>query len=34
MVFNAGGNEKPQSSSSLVERVKYAKIDHGDGIVF
>ena len=34
MVFSAGGDDKPQSSSWLVEKSKYVKIDHGDGIVF
>ena len=34
MVFSAGGDDKPQSSSWLVEKYKYTKIDHGDGIVF
>ena len=34
MVFSVGGDDKPQSSSCLVEKTKYAKIDHGDGIIF
>jgi len=34
MVFGAGGNDKPQSSSWLINNMKYKKIDHGDGIVF
>ena len=34
MVFSAGGDDKPQSSSWLVDSIKYKKIDHGDGIVF
>ena len=34
MAFSVGGDDKPQSSSWLVEKSKYAKIDHGDGIVF
>lgn len=34
MAFSVGGDDKPQSSSWLVDKVKYAKIDHGDGIVF
>jgi D-beta-D-heptose 7-phosphate kinase/D-beta-D-heptose 1-phosphate adenosyltransferase len=34
MAFSVGGDDKPQSSSWLVEKSKYAKLDHGDGIVF
>ena len=34
MAFSVGGDDKPQSSSWLVEKVKYTKIDHGDGIIF
>ena len=34
MAFSVGGDDKPQSSSSLVDKVKYSKIDHGDGIIF
>jgi D-beta-D-heptose 7-phosphate kinase/D-beta-D-heptose 1-phosphate adenosyltransferase len=34
MAFSVGGDDKPQSSSWLVDKVKYTKIDHGDGIVF
>ena len=34
MAFSVGGDDKPQSSSWLVEKSKYTKIDHGDGIVF
>lgn len=34
MAFSVGGDDKPQSSSALVEKAKYSKMDHGDGIVF
>lgn len=34
MEFGVGGDDKPQSSSWLVDNVKYKKIDHGDGIIF
>ena len=34
MAFSVGGDDKPQSSSWLVDKVKYSKIDHGNGIVF
>ena len=34
MAFSVGGDDKPQSSSWLVDNMKYKKIDHGDGIVF
>lgn len=34
MAFSVGGDDKPQSSSWLVEKSKYTKLDHGDGIVF
>ena len=34
MLWNIGGGDKPQSSSWLVDKVKYSKIDHGDGIIF
>jgi len=34
MAFSVGGDDKPQSSSWLIDKVKYSKIDHGDGIVF
>ena len=32
--YGIGGTDKPQSSSWLVDSMKYRKIDHGDGIVF
>jgi len=34
MAFSVGGDDKPQSSSWLVEKSKHAKIDYGNGIVF
>ena len=34
MAFGIGGDDKPQSSSWLVDKVKYSKIDHGNGIIF
>jgi cytidyltransferase-like protein len=34
MAFGIGGDDKPQSSTWLVDKVKYSKVDHGDGIVF
>ena len=34
MAFSIGGDDKPQSSSSLVDKIRYSKIDHGDGIIF
>ena len=34
MEFSVGGDDKPQSSSWLVDNIKYKKIDHGDGIIF
>ena len=34
MAFSVGGDDKPQSSSWLVDKIKYAKVDHGNGIIF
>ena len=34
MIFGVGGNDKPQSSSWLVDNARFAKADFGGGIKF